>query len=122
MTNVLIADTQSDVRLALRLLLLDIHMQVVGETADWPTTLTTAADTQPDMVIIDWELLPENGVFRELRATCSDPVVIVLISSLSSRQQAALSTGADNFVSKHDPPDRLAERLKAAAAKQHSSY
>lgn len=117
MTNVLIADTQSEVRLALRLLLLDIDMKVVSEAADWPTTLTSAADTQPDMVVIDWELIPAGCFLIELRAMCSDHVVIVLISSLSSRQQAALSAGADSFISKHESPDRLAERLKDAAAK-----
>lgn len=120
MTNVLIADAQPEVRLALRLLLLDIEMKVVGEAADWPMTLKTAANTQPDMVVIDWELISTHHLLDELRATCSDPVVIVLVGSLSSRQQSAFSVGADNFVSKHEAPDRFADRLKAAATKVQS--
>jgi DNA-binding NarL/FixJ family response regulator len=121
MTNVLIADTQPEVRSALRLLILDINMQVIGEAADWQTTLTTAAGTQPDMILVDWELIPADGLLDALRATCSGPVVIVLLSPLSSRQQAALLVGADSFVSKNETPDRLAERLKAVATKRDYS-
>lgn len=42
-------------------------------------------------------------------------VVIVLISQLDARQQAALSAGADAFISKGEMPDRVAARLRAAA-------
>jgi hypothetical protein len=38
-----------------------------------------------------------------------------LVSALSTREQAALSTGADTFISKNDLPERVAERLQAAA-------
>ena len=51
-----------------------------------------------------------------LRTTCPAAVVIVLISHLDARQQAALSAGADRFISKDVTPDRVAKRLQAAAA------
>jgi DNA-binding NarL/FixJ family response regulator len=35
---------------------------------------------------------------------------------LDARQQAALSAGADSFISKDETPDRVAERLRDAAA------
>jgi hypothetical protein len=41
MIRVLLAAPQSDVRAALRLLLLDLSMEVVGEAADWPTICWT---------------------------------------------------------------------------------
>ena len=47
-------------------------------------------------------------------------VVIVLISQLDARQQAALSAGADSFISKGETPDRVAERLLSAAANGRS--
>ena len=51
---------------------------------------------------------------------CERPVpaalVIVLISHLDARQQAALSAGADAFISKGETPERVAERLRTAAA------
>jgi len=51
----------------------------------------------------------------ELRAACPGAIVVVLISHLDARQQAALSAGADAFISKDETPERVAERLRAAA-------
>ena len=45
MTRVFLADAQPEERSALRLLLLDLNMEVVGEAADWPTTLAQATAT-----------------------------------------------------------------------------
>jgi DNA-binding NarL/FixJ family response regulator len=43
-------------------------------------------------------------------------LVIILISHLDAYQQAAVSAGADVFISKSEMPERLAERLRIAAA------
>lgn len=122
MTSVLVAAPQADVRAALRLLLLDLDMGVVGEAADWPSTLALAPETRPDMLLVDWELIPldSGNTLTQLRAACPAAVVIVLISQLDARQQAALSVGADAFISKGEMPDRVAERLRMAADRVHS--
>lgn len=122
MTRVLLAAPQPDVRAALRLLLLDLGMEVVGEAADWPTTLALAPETRPDMLLVDWEIIPTDSgnTLTQLRAVCPAAVVIVLISQLDARQQAALSTGADAFISKGEMPDRVAARLRAAAERVRS--
>lgn len=116
MTRVFLADSQLEVRSAFRLLLLDLNMQVVGDADDWSTALTQVAETQPDMLVVDWDLIPAHTSLLELRATCPAAVVIVLISHLDARQQAALAAGADSFISTGETPDRVAERLRAAAA------
>jgi DNA-binding NarL/FixJ family response regulator len=116
MIRVFLADGYPEARLALRLLLLDLEMQVVGEASDWTTTLNEANFTQPDMIVVDWELIPTSSSLAALRATCPAAVVIVLISHLDARHQAALSAGADSFISKDETPDRVAERLRAAVA------
>jgi DNA-binding NarL/FixJ family response regulator len=93
-------------------------MVVVGETADWPTTLARAPLAMLDMLLVDWSLLPANlGVkaLADLRLACPSSIVVVLISHLDARQQAALSAGADAFISKGETPERVAERLQAAA-------
>jgi DNA-binding NarL/FixJ family response regulator len=122
MITVLLAAPQRDVRAALRLLLLDLDMGVVGEAADWSTTLALAPETRPDMLLVDWELIPidSGNTLAQLRAVCPAAAVIVLISQLDARQQAALSVGADAFISKGEMPDRVAERLRMAAARIHS--
>ncbi|GJM40060.1 MAG: hypothetical protein DHS20C20_03420 [Ardenticatenaceae bacterium] len=116
MIRVFLADSQPEVSSALRLVLQDLNMQIVGNAVDWPATLSEVSGTQPDMLVVDWELIPPHASLRELRATCPAAVVIVLISHLGARKQAALSAGADSFISKGDTPDRVAERLRAAAA------
>lgn len=117
MTRVYLADAQLVERTALRLMLLDLNMEVVGEAADWPTTLAQAPATRLDMLLVDWGLLPaESGTaLAELRLACPTAIVVILISHLDARQQAALSAGADAFISKGESPDRVAERLRAAA-------
>jgi DNA-binding NarL/FixJ family response regulator len=118
MTRVFLADSQPEERSALRLLLLDLKLEVVGETADWFTTLSQAPTSRTDMLLVDWDLLPisPTAALEELRKACPAALVIVLISHLDARHQAALSAGADAFISKGETPERVAERLRAAAA------
>lgn len=117
MTRVFLADSQPELRAALRLMLMDMHMEVVGEAADWPAALVEAAGTQPDMVVVDWDMIPGDSSLPALRATCPAAVVIVLISHLDARQQAALSAGADSFISKGETPERVSKRLREAATR-----
>ena len=133
MKRVYLADAQTEERSALRLMLLDLNLQVVGEAADWPTALAQAPATRPDMMVVDWDLVAKGSdaahspsssassegtsgqALAELRLACPTALVIVLISHLDARQQAALSAGADAFISKSEMPDRVAERLRTAA-------
>jgi DNA-binding NarL/FixJ family response regulator len=117
MTRIYLADGLTEERSALRLVLQSLDMQVVGEAADWPTTLAQAPATHLDMLLVDWDLLPaESGTaLAQLRAACPVAIIVILISHLDSRRQAALSAGADVFISKEETPDRVAERLRVAA-------
>ena len=118
MTRVYVADARPEERSALRLLLLDLKMEVVGEAADWFTTLVEMPTSRADMLLVDWDLLPNSptAALEELRRACPAALVIVLISHLDARQQAALSAGADAFISKGETPERVAERLRTVAA------
>jgi DNA-binding NarL/FixJ family response regulator len=118
MTRVYLADALPEERSALRLILLDLKMELAGEAADWKTTLSQAPGSRSDMLLVDWELLPNSptAALDELRQACPAALVIVLISHLDARHQAALSAGADAFISKVESPERVAERLRAAAA------
>jgi DNA-binding NarL/FixJ family response regulator len=118
MTRVFLADAKPEERSALRLLLLDLKMKVVGEATDWATTLAQAPISRSDMLLIDWEMLPSSSTaaLNKLRKACPAALVIILISQLDARQQAALSAGADAFISKDETPDRVADRLRTAAA------
>ena len=119
MIRVFVADAVPEERSALRLMLLDLDMEVTGEAADWTTTLAQAPGSFTDMLLIDWELLPRSSptaALEELRRACPAALVIILISHLDARQQAAISSGADAFISKGETPERVAERLRSVAA------
>ena len=118
MPRVYLADAKPEERSALRLLLLDLEMELAGEAADWPTMLDQVPVSRADILLVDWDLLPTapTTALEELRRACPAPLVIVLISQLDAREQAALSSGADAFISKGETPDRVAERLRAVAA------
>ena len=118
MTRVYLADALPDERSALRLLLLDLKMDVVGEGADWATVMAQAPTLRTDILLVDWDLLPEDSgaALGGLRRACPAALVIVLISHLDARHQAALSAGADAFISKSETPERLADHLRSAAA------
>jgi DNA-binding NarL/FixJ family response regulator len=118
MTRVYLADARPEERSALRQLLLDLNMEVVGEAADWLSTLAQAPISQTEMLLIDWDLLPSqaNVALDQLRKACPAALVVILISHLDARQQAALSAGADAFISKGETPGRVAEHLRLAAA------
>jgi DNA-binding NarL/FixJ family response regulator len=118
MTRVYVADAKPEERFALRLLILDLKMEVAGEAADWSTTLAQVPVSHVDMLLVDWDLLPLDAVaaLSILRKACPDALVVVLISPLDARQQAALSAGADAFISKGETPERVAERIRIVAA------
>ena len=117
MVRVYIANAKADERSALRLMLHNLNMAVVGDAADWTTTVASAPETNFDILLVDWDLLPTNPTenLSALRQACSHAIIVVLTSYLDARQQAALSAGADAFISKGEIPNRLAERLLVAA-------
>lgn len=118
MKRVYLADAQLDERLAFRILLQNLKMQVVGEAANWSTMLVQAPATRPDMVLVEWELVVagSGADLSDLRRACPAAVVIVLISPLEARDQAALSAGADAFICRGETADRVVERLRTAVA------
>ncbi len=119
MTRVYIADPQAEERFALRLLLRDLKMEAAGEAADWATTIAQVPTSKADMLLVDWDLLPnlQTLALEKLRKACPASLVIVLISRMDARQQAALSAGADTFISKSETSERVAERLLSVATK-----
>jgi len=105
-------------RSVLRRLLLDLKMEVSGEAADWYTTLAEAPAGNIDRLVVDWDLLPDppNAAIEELRQACPANLVIVLVSQLDVRAQAALSAGVDLFISRNETAELVVERLRTIAA------
>jgi len=112
--RVLIADDQIEVRWALRMLLQEESgLTLIGEVTKTEELLTRAQATQPDLILLDWELPghPSSLLLTILHKLLSRPRVIAL-SGRPEAQRAALAAGVDAFVSKADPPERLLITLR----------
>lgn len=117
--RVLLADDQPQVRFALRVLLdRNPDLEVVSEAADAEQMLAQAKAIRPDVILLSWELpgLAELGLLSALRQYCPDLFVIAL-SGRPEACRAALEAGADAFVSKTDPPERLLAAIQHCDAR-----
>jgi DNA-binding NarL/FixJ family response regulator len=113
--RILIADHQSAVRSAVRLLLeKGLELDVVGEAADSKELFAQLESLRPDIILLDWDLpgWSTASLFDAFGEFDRQPRVIVLGVKPES-MQAALAAGADAFVSKGDPPKRLLTAIKA---------
>jgi DNA-binding NarL/FixJ family response regulator len=89
-------------------------VQIVGEAAHSAALLSQVQAACPDLVLLDWNL-PDSGVeelLPVLRARCPGLPVIALSGQPEARR-AALAAGANAFVSKADPPERLLAALRS---------
>jgi two-component system invasion response regulator UvrY len=120
--RVFLSDSHLHVRSALRLMLVDLAMQVVGEATDWAATLALAPATHPNLLLLHWSVVPvaAGPALADLRVACPGTRLVVLSAHPATRQ-VALAAGADAFISKGDAPDRVAEQLRALANGHRSS-
>lgn len=117
--RILLADDESRVRSALRLLLeQELGEQVVGEAVDGASLVEIVHQTRPDLLLLDWELprLVETTV-AVLRAILPSLKIIVLSGRPEKIPPPALTASVDAFLSKSDPPDRLLKVLRRLANK-----
>ena len=117
--RILLADDQPSARFALCALLeQQAGWHVVGEVVSADKLMTQIKDTSPDLILLDWNLpeLEAEELVPVLREKYTNISVIVLSGRPEIRSEA-LAVGADAFVSKADPPDRL---LRAIASVNQS--
>lgn len=111
--RILLADDESNVRFALRVLLEQKSgRQIVGEAADAKELMDEIMVACPDMVLLDWGFGGDamTDLISTLRARCSDLALIVL-SGRPEVREIALEAGAHAFINKTDPPERLLEAI-----------
>jgi DNA-binding response OmpR family regulator len=87
----------------------------VLEAADGEAALTVLAQTEPDIVVTDIMMPVLNGLelLRQLRLTSSVPVVMLTARDDEIDKVLALTTGADDYVTKPFGGRELAARLRA---------
>ena len=98
-------------------------MKVVGEASDWAGILAKAPASLLNILLVSGDLLLTESpalALADLRVVYPGLFIIVLTSSLDTRQQTALVAGADAFISRSDTPERVILQLQMALAKIHS--
>jgi two-component system, OmpR family, phosphate regulon response regulator PhoB len=90
----------------------------VEEAADGQEALTRIAETQPDLVLLDWMLPVLSGleVCRQIRrrsATRDLPVIMVTARTEEQDTVRGLNTGADDYITKPFTMDALLARMRA---------
>ncbi len=107
--RILLADGRSKVRFALRVLLEQRSgLIVVSEIDDAENLLSQIEVTNPDVILLDWELPNLEGfeVLELIRQRYPD-LKIVALSGDPGARQSSREAGVDIFVAKTEPPDRL---------------
>jgi hypothetical protein len=102
MTRIYISNARPEESSALRLILLDQKMEVVGEASDWITTVVQVPINHVEMLLVDWDVLPINSpdaALGALRKACPAVLVVILISHLDARSKPR-SVVADMFINK----------------------
>jgi DNA-binding NarL/FixJ family response regulator len=124
MTNVFLADTQTEYRSVIRAMLEDLKMKVVGETDNWETMLTQIPITTPDLLLVDWSLInPQSGAtLNQLRKICPKNAAIVLLSPMDATKQAAISAGVDAFISKTENAHHVEDLIKKVSLMLSSAF
>ena len=114
MRRILLADDNHNLRSALRLLLeTRFEFQLVTEARDMEHVLAQVEDTQPDCLVLDWELpgRPTRERVPVLR-TLVPGLKVIAISARPESKQAALSEGADAFICQTEPPVKILEVIE----------
>jgi DNA-binding NarL/FixJ family response regulator len=107
--KVLVAEGQTKVRYALRVLLKEQSwLEEVDEATDACSFFKNIQVSCPDLVLLDWDLpgMVINKVMLKLKENYHRLPVIVL-SERPEVQKAALAAGGDAFFWKSYPPERL---------------
>jgi DNA-binding NarL/FixJ family response regulator len=120
MTTVVLVDDQGMIRVGLRSILESADIQVVGEAEDGARALSVLRATIPQVVLMDLRMPGTDGVeaTRRIRA---DPALrdigILILTTFDGDAEvvAALTAGADGFLSKSAEPEDLIDAVLRTA-------
>jgi DNA-binding NarL/FixJ family response regulator len=119
--RVLLADDHELVRLALRAVLEEAGIEVVGEAPGGLRAIEMTEHLAPDVLVLDMRMPDMSGVevCRQLSVTSPD-VRIVVLSSFADDGDifGALDAGAVSYIMKDVAPDALVAAIRGVASGQ----
>jgi two-component system response regulator DevR len=118
-TRILLVDDHAIVRLGLTILLNDQpNMEVVGEASTTAEAIQAAADTQPDVILMDIRLPGDGGIeaTRQIASRFPDSNVVILTSFADDELiMRAINAGAVGYVLKQVGNEELLRAIQTAA-------
>ncbi len=118
MIRVVLADDHAMVRRGLeQLLTAEPDLEVVGVARDGAEAIDLAAQTNPDVVLMDLQMPEVDGVAATKHIAGSSETVVVVLTSFSDSERilAAIDAGAVGYLLKDAEPEHIIEGLRAAA-------
>jgi len=115
--RVLLVDDAAAIRNALRGVLEDAGIEVVGEAPDGTQGVAMAASLRPDVVLMDLRMPSSDGFEATARIVSQLPEVrVVVLSAYESEEsaEAVRAAGAFAFLPKHCGADRIRDTVVAA--------
>jgi CheY-like chemotaxis protein len=112
--RVLIVDDQLRARQSMKALLgVWYPAAEVREAADGSEAVQLAAEFRPDVIFMDARMPKMGGLEAARRIKAFSPgMKIIVLSIYPDLESEALQAGADAFIGKSEPPEKLRETLK----------
>ena len=116
--RILIVDDQQRARRSLMALLATrFQLADTCEAANGMEAVRCVEECKPDIVLMDARMPDMDGIeATRIIKTKSEHTPVIVLSMYLEYQEAALAAGADAFISKGDPPERLLEALTKASS------
>jgi CheY-like chemotaxis protein len=116
--TVMVVDDSAGMRQLMSSVLQSLGVRHVQLADSGPEALTLAKQTRPDLFIVDWEMRPMDGLtlMREIRRVTNYnmafvPIIVLTAHSSPQVVRAALSHGANQFLTKPVVPQTLLNRM-----------
>jgi two-component system chemotaxis response regulator CheY len=115
---VLVADSNPYLRRLTRMMLMNLGVKSIYESADGVAALEAIRNVNPDVMILDWDMPVLDGreVMRIVRSPgefpkANLPIVMLTDRGLQSRVTSAIRLGVHEFLVKPISPKTLQQRL-----------
>jgi two-component system cell cycle response regulator DivK len=122
--RVLYVEDNAENRMLVRRVL-EAEGYTITEAVDGPSGLEMAAQTRPDIILLDICLPEMDGYdlarrFRDTPGLQQIPILAITAKVMKGDREETLAAGCDGYIQKPIDVDRLPDQVRAALQKRHT--